>query len=143
VSSWPALARPSDRYLLTMKIVILGGSGQVGTILARAFHKTGHEVVALSRKPGNSIWRSVRWDAETLGDWAAELDGADALINLAGRSVNCRYTPENRRLILESRVKSNRLWAGLLPKHLGHREFGFRPAPPRSMPMATMRPMTM
>ena len=92
-----------------MKIVIPGGSGQVGTILARAFHKTRYEVVALSRKPGNSIWRSVRWDAETLGDWAAELDGADALINLAGRSVNCRYTPENRRLILESRVKSTQV----------------------------------
>jgi hypothetical protein len=78
-------------------------------VLARAFHAVGHEVVVLSRQPGNWIWRSVKWDAESLGDWAAELDGADAVINLAGRSVNCRYTPENRRLILESRVNSTRV----------------------------------
>ena len=82
-----------------MKIVIPGGTGQVGTILARAFHTAGHQVVVLSRKPAHPAWRAVKWDAETLGGWAAELDGADAVINLAGRSVNCRYTAENRRLI--------------------------------------------
>ena len=92
-----------------MKIVIPGGSGQVGTILARAFHQAGHEVVVLSRKPTNSVWRTVKWDAETLGDWAAELEGADVVINLAGRNVNCRYTAENRRLIMESRVKSTQI----------------------------------
>src|SRR5262249_20797799 len=53
-------------------------------------------------------WRVLLWDAETLGDWAGEFDGADAVINLAGRSVNCRYNQENRRLILESRVNSTR-----------------------------------
>ncbi|HSD82744.1 MAG TPA: TIGR01777 family oxidoreductase [Anaerolineae bacterium] len=92
-----------------MKIVIPGGSGQVGTILARTFNNAGHEVVILSRQPGNSAWRTVKWDAFTLGDWAAELDGADVVINLAGHSVNCRYTAENRRLILESRVKSTQI----------------------------------
>lgn len=92
-----------------MKIVIPGGSGQVGTILARAFHESGHEVIILSRKPTSAIWRVVEWDAETLGDWTTELEGADAVINLAGRSVNCRYNAENRRLIKESRVKSTQI----------------------------------
>ena len=89
-----------------LKVVIPGGSGQVGALLARAFHADGHEVVVLSRDPGHAPWRVVTWDARTVGGWAAEVDGADAVINLAGRSVNCRYTPENRRLILESRVDS-------------------------------------
>jgi len=92
-----------------MKIVIPGGTGQVGTALARAFQKDGHEVVVLSRKPHRAPWRVVEWDAEKLGDWAAEFEGADAIINLAGRSVNCRYTDENRREIIESRVNSTRV----------------------------------
>jgi len=91
-----------------MKIVIPGGSGQVGTILARAFRGDGHEVVVLSRKPAQAPWRVVEWDAHTLGMWTRELEGADVVINLTGRSVNCRYTPENRRLIMESRVQSTR-----------------------------------
>ena len=89
-----------------MKLVIPGGSGQVGTILARAFHSDGHEVVVLSRRPTSAPWRTVEWDAHSPGAWTAELDGADAVINLAGRSVNCRYGVENRRAILESRVGS-------------------------------------
>jgi uncharacterized protein len=91
-----------------VKIVIPGGSGQVGTLLARAFHGAGHEVVVLSRRPMSALWRVVGWDAATLGDWAAEVEGADAVINLAGRSVNCRYNAENRRSILDSRVESTR-----------------------------------
>jgi uncharacterized protein len=92
-----------------MKVVIPGGTGQVGMVLARAFQADGHEVVVLSRQPRPAPWRVVAWDAETLGDWAAELEGADAVINLAGRSVNCRYHAANRRLIKESRVKSTRV----------------------------------
>lgn len=92
-----------------MKLVIGGGSGQVGTLLARAFHQEGHEVVVLSRRPKGAAWRVVGWDAKTLGDWTAELEGAAAVINLAGRSVNCRYTRRNRRLIKESRVRSTRI----------------------------------
>jgi uncharacterized protein len=91
-----------------MKIVIPGGSGQVGTMLARAFHGEGHEVMVLSRRPPSAPWNVVGWDAETIGDWADELNGADVVINLAGRNVNCRYTPENRRDIMESRVRSTR-----------------------------------
>jgi uncharacterized protein len=92
-----------------VKIVIPGGSGQVGTLLARAFQRDGHDVTVLSRTLGQSPWRVVTWDAATLGDWSREIDGADVVINLAGRNVNCRYTPENRRLIKESRVNSTRV----------------------------------
>ncbi len=91
-----------------MKIVIPGGSGQVGTLLARAFQREGHEVVVLSRQVGVGPWRAVLWDGETLGPWAAEIDGADVVINLAGRSVNCRYHARNRREIMDSRVLSTR-----------------------------------
>jgi uncharacterized protein len=89
-----------------MKIVMPGGSGQVGTILARAFHRDGHDVVVLSRQPQTSLWRTVAWDGATSGRWMTDIDGCDAVINLAGRSVNCRYTPSNRQEILDSRVKS-------------------------------------
>ena len=91
-----------------MKVVIPGGSGQVGTILARALAADGHAVVVLGRRPAPAPWRVAPWDGETVGPWAAELDGADAVINLAGRSVNCRYTARNRRAILDSRVRSTR-----------------------------------
>src|SRR5262245_28535501 len=91
-----------------MKIVIPGGAGQVGTILARAFHRDGHEVIVLSRKPAQAPWRAVEWDAATIGKWTGEFDGADVVINLAGRSVNCRYTAKNRRLIMASRVASTK-----------------------------------
>jgi uncharacterized protein (TIGR01777 family) len=93
-----------------LKVVLPGGSGQIGAILARAFAARGDDVVVLARSsrpvPGA---RSVPWDGRTLGAWAAEVDGADVVVNLAGRNVNCRYGPENRRLILESRVESTRV----------------------------------
>lgn len=92
-----------------MKIVIPGGSGQVGTILAQAFHQDGHEVVVLGRHPAVKPWRFRQWDAVSLGEWVAELEGADVVINLAGRSVNCRYNTANQKLITESRVVSTRL----------------------------------
>jgi NAD dependent epimerase/dehydratase family enzyme len=91
-----------------MKIVIPGGSGQVGTILARAFHRDGVDVVVLSRHPQIRPWRTVEWDGTSLGAWQHEIDGADVVINLAGRSVNCRYTAANRQEILQSRVASTR-----------------------------------
>ena len=91
-----------------MRIVIPGGTGQVGTLLARAFHRDGHDVIALGRSPVEAPWRVVRWDPQRLGDWARSIDGADAVINMAGRSVNCRYNAKNRDEILRSRVGSTR-----------------------------------
>lgn len=105
--------------MTTLKIVIPGGSGQVGTVLARAFHHDGHDVVVLSRRPEVRPWRVLAWDGVTRGDWSTELDGCDAVINLAGRSVNCRYTPANRRDILDSRVLSTRI-VGEAIAHVAH-----------------------
>lgn len=91
-----------------MKIVIPGGSGQVGTILARAFQSDGHEVVVLSRGAKPAPWRVEQWDAETLSSWTREIEGAEVVVNLAGRSVNCRYNAANRREMMESRIASTR-----------------------------------
>jgi uncharacterized protein (TIGR01777 family) len=93
-----------------MKIVIPGGSGQVGSVLARSLHQAGHDVVVFSRRHSSACrWRVVQWDGESLGPWVSELEGADSVINLAGQSVNCRYTDENRKLILDSRLKSTKV----------------------------------
>ncbi len=92
-----------------MKIVIAGGTGQVGALAATHWLALGHEVVVLSRG-GASAARVVRWDGKTLEDaWVRELDGADVVLNLAGRSVSCRYTEENLAEMLSSRVDSTRV----------------------------------
>ncbi|MGW1158154.1 TIGR01777 family oxidoreductase [Streptomyces sp. NPDC002519] len=90
-----------------MKIVIPGGTGQVGTILNRALTAAGHEVVVLSRRPAHQ--GEVRWDGKTLGPWAEALDGSDVVVNLAGRSVSCRYTADNLQAMMGSRVDSARV----------------------------------
>jgi len=81
----------------------------VGRVLARHFHRQGHAVTVLSRTPRPEQWNSVEWDGRTPGAWAGCLEGCDVLINLTGRSVNCRYGAANRREILESRVESTAL----------------------------------
>jgi len=91
-----------------LKIVIPGGSGHVGTLLARALTSGGHEVVVLSRRPRSAPWRVAEWDGKTVGEWSNEIDGADVVINMAGRSANCRYTPAHRAEIMDSRVHSTR-----------------------------------
>ena len=93
------------------KIVLAGGSGFLGQALARSVLADGYEVVVLSRgaAPADAIGRFVPWDGKNLGDWKRELEGAEALLNLTGRSVDCRYTQENRDLILNSRVDSTRV----------------------------------
>jgi uncharacterized protein len=93
------------------KIILAGGTGFLGHALARHFNALGWDVVVLTRKPSttNPPAREVAWDGETLGQWTRELDGATALVNLAGRSVDCRYTRANRRIIMDSRVKPTRI----------------------------------
>jgi uncharacterized protein (TIGR01777 family) len=92
------------------RVVLAGGSGFLGRVLADWLTARGTDVVILSRTPreGGRI-REVPWDARTLGQWQREIEGAEAVINLAGRTVDCRYNEENRRLILDSRVDSTRV----------------------------------
>ncbi|MER8184475.1 TIGR01777 family oxidoreductase [Kitasatospora sp. NPDC094015] len=90
-----------------MKVVLPGGTGQVGSILDRALTAAGHEVVILARRPTRE--REVEWDGRTLGRWAEAVDGSDAVVNLAGRSVSCRYTPANLAAMMDSRVDSVRV----------------------------------
>ncbi|MEY9964977.1 uncharacterized protein (TIGR01777 family) [Streptacidiphilus sp. MAP12-16] len=90
-----------------MKVVIPGGTGQVGTILNRALTAAGHEVAILTRRPVRE--REVRWDGATLGPWAEVIDGSDVVINLAGRSVSCRYTAANLQAMMDSRVHSTQV----------------------------------
>lgn len=90
------------------KIVIAGGSGFIGSSLANYFASQGNEVVVLTRKnnkPQDGI-RFVHWDGATVGPWQQELEGAIALINMAGRSVDCRYNKQNKEAIYASRLNS-------------------------------------
>jgi hypothetical protein len=100
---------PSGVGVRPLRIVLPGGSGQVGHALARAFQQAGHQVTVLTRAPYTAPWQTVHWDGETEGSWTETLEGADVCINLAGRSVNCRYTAENRAEIYNSRINSTRL----------------------------------
>ena len=90
------------------RIVIAGGSGFIGTALAREFVRRGFDVVVLTRSPRTRTdgAREVTWDSATVGAWATELENAEAVINLAGKNINCPHTPENLRNITASRVNS-------------------------------------
>ncbi|MGF1425269.1 TIGR01777 family oxidoreductase [Kitasatospora sp. LaBMicrA B282] len=90
-----------------MKIVIPGGTGRLGTVLNRELTAAGHEVVVLTRNPRRE--REIRWDGRTPGPWTEAIDGSDAVVNLAGRSVSCRYTAANLRAMMDSRVDSARV----------------------------------
>lgn len=108
------------------KVVLAGGSGQLGSLLARRWSAAGHDVVVLQRgDPAAALpvgeARRARWDAGAsfaaggpLGGWAHELDGADLVVGLAGRSVDCRYSAANRRAIVQSRVDSTRAVAAAI-----------------------------
>src|SRR3954470_13236621 len=93
------------------RVILAGGSGFVGRNLTPALLSSGYDVTVLTRSPeqGQRGVTSIAWDGKTLGDWSRCMDNAAALVNLAGRSINCRHTPENRRAILDSRVDSVRV----------------------------------
>lgn len=95
----------------TRRIILAGGSGFLGMILRGHFLKQGCEVVVLTRSPraAKDNGRECFWDGRSLGEWTRELEGAEVLINLAGRSVDCRYHARNRRLMMDSRVDSTRV----------------------------------
>ncbi len=90
------------------KLIIAGANGFLGRHITRHFHSMGWEIVGLVRSKNglDANCSPVLWDGKTMGAWSAELDGATALINLAGRSINCRHNKKNRRQIMESRVNS-------------------------------------
>ncbi|MBA2685294.1 MAG: NAD-dependent epimerase/dehydratase family protein, partial [Gemmatimonadaceae bacterium] len=92
------------------RIVIAGGSGFIGSALATHFRGQGRDVVVLTRnaKAREDGIREVAWNGRSIGPWAKELDGAAAIINLTGKSINCRHTDANRREIIASRVVSVR-----------------------------------
>lgn len=87
-----------------LTVVIPGGTGHLGAMLAGHFHSQGHRVSVLTRTPKTAPWRVVAWNGRELDRWTKELEGADVVINLSGRSVDCRYNGANRREILESRI---------------------------------------
>ena len=92
-----------------LRIVLPGGSGQVGQALARRLQLQGHQVTVLTRRPYAAPWQTVHWNGEDLGPWTEYLEGADVCINLAGRSVNCRYDAAHRQAIYESRIRTTQL----------------------------------
>jgi uncharacterized protein (TIGR01777 family) len=105
--------RPSPS-VRPLRIVIPGGEGHIGRILARRFSTLGHVVTTLSRAKGaaaNSAkaWATLAWDGRNIGDWVDALEQSDVVINLSGRSVDCRYNGKNRREIMHSRVQSTAL----------------------------------
>ena len=92
------------------RVILPGGSGFLGRALAADLIARGYDVVILSRSPNPnaSPIREVAWDGKTLGPWVETFEGAAAVVNFAGKNVNCRYTPENLREIDASRVDSVR-----------------------------------
>jgi hypothetical protein len=92
-----------------LRIVLPGGSGQVGRMLARFFQERGHHVTVLTRGPYTAPWPTVHWDGKTLGPWVETLEGADVCIHLSGRGIDCRYTARNRRELHDSRIGPTRL----------------------------------
>jgi len=92
---------------MNKKIIIAGGSGFLGRHLLAYFSNLGYKVIILSRGKSQGVFH--QWDAKTLGAWATELEGAQALINMTGRTVDCRYNEKNKAQILDSRIDSTRI----------------------------------
>lgn len=90
-----------------MKIIIAAGTGFLGKNLEKYFTEKGNQVYILTRNPKRK--NEIRWDAKTLGEWKNLLEGSDVLINLAGKSVDCRYTDINKREIYDSRINSTKV----------------------------------
>jgi uncharacterized protein (TIGR01777 family) len=98
------------------RIILAGGSGFIGTALARELIRRGHEASVLTRSPRTRTdgVREVVWDGKNVGKWVEHLDGAEAVVNLTGKNINCPHTAENLREITASRVDSVRVLAEAL-----------------------------
>jgi uncharacterized protein (TIGR01777 family) len=100
------------------RIVIAGGSGFIGNALAKEFLARGFEVVVLTRSPKTRAdgVAEIFWDGKNVGDWAAQLEGAEAVVNLTGKNINCPHTAENLRGLTASRVDSVNALAAAVAK---------------------------
>ena len=98
----PTITSPSG------KVVVAGGTGFLGLNLAQYLVEAGCEVVLISRNDSKTdgSWTHAKWDGRTVGNWAKHLEGATAVVNLAGRTVDCIKTPDHCDEILRSRVES-------------------------------------
>jgi uncharacterized protein (TIGR01777 family) len=105
------MAKSEGKNMNSKRVILAGGSGFLGKLLSKYLTEQGYDVIVLTRHPNQSAGavKEIHWDGRTLGPWAEHLNGARAVVNLAGKSVNCRYTPDNRREINESRVNSVRV----------------------------------
>lgn len=93
------------------KLVIAAGTGFLGQALVNHFKNKFEEIVILTRGKSKTIdtIKYVNWNAKTFTGWEKELENAAVLINMAGKSVDCRYTKENKKEILLSRIESTRI----------------------------------
>ena len=100
------------------KIVLAGGNGYLGTVLAKYYKDIANEVIILARKQAKPVdnIRTVVWDGKTENGWTVQLTGADMLINLCGKNVNCRYTEKNKAEIITSRVLPTELLGHVIHK---------------------------
>src|SRR4030095_12319469 len=107
----PSLVSEPGDAVMKSKIVLAGGRGFLGQVLAAHFLERGWDVMVLTRAPRattNGI-QEIWWDGKSLGEWTSALEGASAVINLAGVSVNCRYHARNQRRLVDSRVLPTRI----------------------------------
>ena len=100
------------------RVVLAGGSGFLGKALAERFLARGYEVIVLTRAPSERSHdaKEIAWDAKSLGDWTKFMDGAEVVINLTGKSVDCRYNDANRKAIIASRVADGNMSRGFMKK---------------------------
>jgi uncharacterized protein (TIGR01777 family) len=100
------------------KIILAGGNSYLGGVLAEYYRLKADEIILLARHPraSNDNIKTVVWDGRTEGDWVAQLEGAELLINLCGKNVNCRYTKVNRAEIINSRVIPTKLLGKVVEK---------------------------
>lgn len=105
--------------MVSKKIVIAGGTGNIGKLLSKTFAESGYEVIILSRQRMNSMNPKIKyilWDGEAIGSWVDELEDVDTLINLSGKSIQCRFTVENKKELLQSRITPTRLLGEAIQK---------------------------